>query len=115
MNITNVLTIILVAVLVAIFLLQFKSLREFLLWAVAQAEIALGSKTGDLKLAYAYNLAIKRFPIIAKLIPYTVFKSMVKKALARLEYIMSNSKESRDIINGTDINALDDDLEEEEE
>lgn len=55
--------------------------KNWLVWAVSEAEATFGSKTGKLKLRYAYDLAAERFPTITKLIPFAVFSNMVDNAL----------------------------------
>lgn len=76
---------IIVAVVVAIVLIvggiYVNGFNNWLVWAVSEAERLFGSKTGKLKLRYAYELAVKRFPTIAKLIPFSLFSWMVDRAL----------------------------------
>lgn len=76
---------IILAVAVAIVLIgsgiYVNGFKNWLVWAVSEAEAAFGSKTGKLKLRYAYDLAIKQFPILAKCIPFSVFSAMVDSAL----------------------------------
>lgn len=55
--------------------------KNWLVWAVSEAEATFGSKTGKLKLRYAYDLAAERFPTITKLIPFATFSKMVDNAL----------------------------------
>lgn len=55
--------------------------KNWLVWAVSEAEKAFGSGTGQLKLRYAYELATARFPTLAKLVPFSVFSKMVDDAL----------------------------------
>lgn len=55
--------------------------KNWLVWAVSEAEATLGSGTGKLKLRYAFNLAVKHYPILAKLIPFELFSAMVDNAL----------------------------------
>ena len=67
--------------------------KNWLVWAVSEAESMFGSGTGQLKLRYAYDLAVVRFPIIAKLIPFSVFSWMVDRALEVMrEMIQKNGK-----------------------
>ena len=75
-----VVSVVVVIVLIAggIYVNGFKN---WLVWAVTEAEKAFGSKTGKLKLRYAYDLAIKQFPVLAKCIPFSVFSAMVDSAL----------------------------------
>ena len=73
--------------------------KNWLVWAVSEAEKTFGSKTGKLKLRYAYNLAIKQFPAIAKLIPFSVFSVMVDKALKIMRDMIENNTKIADAIN----------------
>lgn len=65
---------------------QLSSVKEWLLYAVAQAEKELGSGTGQLKLRYVYNMFILRFSAIAKVISFEAFSELVDEAL----YIFRN-------------------------
>lgn len=65
---------------------QIKELEKWLRYLVYEAEQYFGSKTGQLKLAYVYNLAVKQFPWIAKFMTYEQFnEKYVKAALEWLE------------------------------
>ena len=67
--------------------------NNWLVWAVSEAEKTFGSGTGQLKLRHAYDLAIARFPAVAMLIPFPVFKWMVDQALVTMrEMIEKNGK-----------------------
>ena len=66
--------------------------KEWLLFAVAQAEKELGSGTGQLKLRYVYNLALSKFPIFIKLIPFELFSNFVDEALQQLENLIEDSE-----------------------
>ena len=71
--------------------------KEWLLFAVVQAEKELGSGTGQLKLRYVYNLALSKFPIFIKLIPFELFSSFVDGALQQLENLIENSEGVKNI------------------
>lgn len=65
---------------------QLHELEKWLRYFVYEAEQYFGSKTGQLKLAYVYNLAVKQFPWIASVMTYEEFdKKYVKGALKWLE------------------------------
>lgn len=66
--------------------------KEWLLFAVVQAEKELGSGTGQLKLRYVYNLALSKFPVFIKLIPFELFSSFVDGALQQLGNLIENSE-----------------------
>lgn len=79
-----------VLVVGGIYIMGFKN---WLVWAVSEAESMFGGGTGQLKLRYAYDLAVMRYPIIAKLIPFSVFSWMVDRALEIMrEMIEKNGK-----------------------
>lgn len=69
-----------------------KGFKDWLVWAVSEAEATFGSNTGKLKLRYAYDLAIERFPIIAKLIPFSLFSKLVDSALDVMREMIENNK-----------------------
>ena len=60
---------------------QLAQVKEWLLYAVAQAEKKLGSGTGQLKLRYVYDLFILRFGSLAKIISFETFSTLVDEAL----------------------------------
>ena len=44
---------------------QIQKLKEWLLWAVTEAEKQLGGGTGRIKLRYVYDMFVTRFPSLA--------------------------------------------------
>lgn len=71
---------------------QLKKVREWLLWAVIEAEKALGSGTGQLKLRSVYDLFVVRFPWLAKIIPFEMFGRMVDDALDEMRELLENNE-----------------------
>lgn len=78
-------TEIIIAAIVAVFLVVFTiwlmGFKNWLVYAVAEAEKVLGSKTGQLKLRLVYDMAVARFPIMAKMLPFNLFGKLVDSAL----------------------------------
>lgn len=74
--------------------------KNWLVWAVSEAEGLFGSNTGKLKLRYAYELAVKRYPILAKLIPFSVFGWLVDKALEVMREMIENNVTIAEAIQG---------------
>lgn len=72
--------------------------KNWLVWAVSEAEATFGSKTGKLKLRYAYELAVERFPILAKMIPFALFSKLVDGALDVMRDMIENNKNIADAI-----------------
>lgn len=71
---------------------QVAKLQEWLLWAVAEAEKALGGGTGQLKLRYVYDMFVGRFPALARVISFEAFSILVDKALEKFNEILSSNK-----------------------
>ena len=78
-------TEIIIAAIVAVFLvvltIWLMGFKNWLVYAVAEAEKVLGSKTGQLKLRIVYDMAVERFPIMAKMLPFNLFGKLVDSAL----------------------------------
>ena len=92
---------IITVILMGLVATNFASFKSWLVWAVTEAETYFGSGTGQLKLKYAYNLAIGKYPIIAKLMPYKLFNYFVKKALKVMDDMIVENKSIEDAIYGT--------------
>ena len=78
---------------------QISKVQEWLLWAVAEAEKALGGGTGQLKLRFVYDLFVSKFPVAAKFIPFALFSEMVDKALEKFNEMLSNNQKVRAYVN----------------
>ena len=71
---------------------QISNVKEWLKWAVTQAEIALGGGTGQLKLRMVYDMAIQTFPWLAKCIKFETFSQWVDDALEWLNKQLDSNK-----------------------
>lgn len=94
-------TIVMTAVLAVILIaggIYVNGFKNWLVWAVSEAEALFGGKTGKLKLRYAYELAIQRFPVLAKIIPFALFSKMVDSALDIMRDMIENNKNIADAI-----------------
>lgn len=60
---------------------KIANVKEWLKYAVTEAEKALGSGTGQLKLRWVYDLAVKQFPWISQLVTFETFSGWVDEAL----------------------------------
>lgn len=60
---------------------KIANIKQWLKLAVVEAEKALGSGTGQLKLRYVYDLAVKQFPWIVTLVTFEIFSEWVDEAL----------------------------------
>ena len=77
---------------------QIEQVKEWLIFAVAEAEKKLGSGTGQLKLRYVYNMFIAKFPAIALFIDFEDFSHMVDNALLELECMISSNDNIKNVI-----------------
>ena len=71
---------------------QISNVKEWLKYAVAEAEKALGSGTGQLKLRMVYDMAIQTFPWLAKCIKFEQFSKWVDDALEWLNHQLENNE-----------------------
>lgn len=93
--------IILAAVVIVVLIgsgIYVNGFKNWLVWAVTEAEKTFGSGTGQLKLRYAYELAIKQFPIVAKIIPFSVFSALVDEALVIMRKMIENNGKIANVI-----------------
>ena len=72
---------------------QIVKIKEWLLYAVAQAEKELGGGTGQLKLRYVYDLFIKTFPVLSNLISFNYFSNLVDIVLETFNQILDTNKQ----------------------
>ena len=79
---------------------QIESLKEWLKWAVTEAEKELGSGTGQLKLRRVYDLALAKFPWIARLVPFEEFSMWVDEALSWLNKQLESNKAITSMVKG---------------
>lgn len=77
----NIIVAVIVAVFLVVLTIWLMGFKNWLVYAVAEAEKVLGSKTGQLKLRMVYDLAVARFPIMAKMLPFNLFGKLVDAAL----------------------------------
>ena len=71
---------------------KIKNLKEWLKWAVVEAEKALGSGTGQLKLRMVYDMAAAKFPWVIKLVSFDLFSTWVDEALEWMRKQLSENK-----------------------
>lgn len=79
---------------------QITKVKEWLLWAVTEAERELGSGTGQLKLRYVYDMFIVKFPSIAKVISFEAFSLMVDEVLEKFRDLFDKNQSLQNYITG---------------
>lgn len=63
---------------------QIEAVKKWLVGVTYDAEIALGSGSGELKLMMVYDLFVSRFPWVAKVVSFDTFHGWVKEVLEEL-------------------------------
>ena len=81
---------------------QLAKVREWLLWAVTEAEKELGGGTGKLKLRQVYDLFVTRFPWLAKTVSFELFSSLVDDALDEMRDMLEKNEAVKALVNGED-------------
>ena len=79
---------------------QLAKVREWLLWAVTEAEKELGGGTCKLKLRQVYDLFVTRFPWLARIVPFDLFSSMVDDALEDMREMLKNNQAVKAHVSG---------------
>lgn len=79
---------------------QLAKVREWLLWAVTEAEKELGGGTGKLKLRQVYDLFVTRFSWLARIVPFDLFSSMVDDALEDMREMLKTNQAVKAHVSG---------------
>ena len=78
---------------------QIEMVKEWLLLAVVEAEKALGSGTGQVKLRYVYDLFLSKFKYLSLIISFNQFSMLVDEALDVMRDMIANNKQVENYIN----------------
>ena len=70
---------------------QVAKIKEWLLYAVLEAEAQFGSGTGQLKLRYVYDLFITRFPDLVKIVSFEMFSKWVDEVLKEMRHLIETN------------------------
>lgn len=79
---------------------QLAKVKEWLLWAVTEAEKDLGGGTGKLKLRQVYDLFVQWFPWLAKAVSFELFSSLVDEALDEMREMLDNNQAVKAFVEG---------------
>ena len=88
---------------IVVFIVAYKvfgidRIKSWLLWAVTEAEKDFGGGTGKLKLAFVYDMFMKKFPKLQVIVPYKLFTVLVDEALIIMKEMLKNEKISEIIV-----------------
>lgn len=86
---------------------QAEKIKEWLIWACIEAERALQSGTGQLKLRQVYDMfcAVPAFSWVAKVISFDVFSEWVSDALITVKEMLVNNEALSTYVYGDNADA----------
>ena len=87
-------------VIICIYGVMNGKVKEWMKWAVTEAEAYLGSGTGQLKLREVYNMFMAKFPVFSKIVPFDIFSKWVDLALDWMRVQLENNPNFAEYING---------------
>jgi hypothetical protein len=79
---------------------QIIKVKEWLLYAVTEAEKVLGSGTGQVKLRYVYDMFLTKFPYLSKAISFESFSVLVDEVLVKFRELLSSNDKLKDYVEG---------------
>lgn len=92
------LVVIAAALLIVTAIKQPAKVKEWLRYAVIEAEKELGSGTGPMKLRYVYDLFIAKFPKLSVVISFNTFSEWVDVALDYTHGLLADNSKVKAII-----------------
>lgn len=111
MDIQTILILIIIGMVIAISVYKFmklskeqqiENIKQWLIFACLEAEKMLGSKTGQVKLRYVYDLFVSKYKFISCLIPFDTFSKWVDGSLIDMRNMISTNEAIRKIVEGVD-------------
>ena len=78
---------------------QIRNIKQWLLYAVTEAEAILGGGTGQLKLRMVYDMAIEKFGWVA-FISFETFSGWVDEALEQMRHLLETNEAIKSIVGG---------------
>lgn len=79
---------------------QISNIKEWLKWAVMEAEKQLGSGTGQLKLRMVYDMAVAQFDWLSKFVSFETFSKWVDEALEWLKGQLDSNNAVKIMVKG---------------
>lgn len=81
---------------------QIAKLKEWLLFAVAEAEKELGGGTGQLKLRYVYDMFVSKFPYLVKFVSFEMFSGLVDEVLEKFRKMLETNVAVKTYVDGAE-------------
>lgn len=77
---------------------KVQNLKEWLKYAVVEAEKELGSGTGQLKLRLVYNMAVDKFKWIPDVVSFETFSQWVDESLVWMKEQLESNKNVKALV-----------------
>lgn len=78
---------------------QIAKVKEWLLYAVTEAERELGSGTGQVKLRYVYDMFLAKFPFLANAVSFEAFSILVDEVLDKFRKLLETNEALKTYVN----------------
>lgn len=82
---------------------QIQQLKEWLIYAVAQAEKQLGGGQGQMKLRQVFDQFIQKFPSLVPYVSFEYFSHLVDEALDQLRTMLGTNEKLQEYIGSDNI------------
>lgn len=79
---------------------QINDIKQWLLWAMTEAEKTLGSGTGKIKLRYVYDMFLTKFPQAANWITFEKFSELVTQTMEEFNHLLETNGNLKRYIEG---------------
>ncbi len=86
---------------------QLAKVKEWLLYAVAEAEKELGSGTGQLKLRYVYDMFVAKFPFLVKFVSFELFSKLVDEVLEKFKKMFNENRAIKQYVGSNQVDHKD--------
>ena len=96
---------VIISIVLISFIVNIENAKQWLLYAVTQAEKEFGGGTGNLKLRQVYDAFLSRFPVLKLFIPFSLFANLVDESLANMEKMLEQNAEVQTYVTGTEAAA----------
>ena len=77
---------------------QIKNIKQWLLYAVIDAERLLGSNTGKIKLRFVYDMFISKFKFMSYIISFDTFSMLVDEVLEEMRSLIETNDAVKAIV-----------------
>lgn len=78
---------------------QLNKIKEWLLYAVTEAQKELGDGTGQIKLRYTYDLFLSKFKFLSIILTFDKFSELVDEVLDKFRNMLDSNEKLNNYVN----------------